>query len=64
MDQDVYLNGIKVQPFTSSDDLLNYVEDKPGILVAINAEKILHATQLMRNIINRHIAAGSIFNRV
>lgn len=55
MDQDVYLNGIKVQPFTSSDDLLNYVEDKPGILVAINAEKILHATQLMRNIINRNI---------
>lgn len=42
-------------PFTSHDELLHYVMEQKGILVAINAEKILHATNHTRQIINRNI---------
>ncbi len=51
----VSLNGVKVFPFTSFNELLEYVEGEKGILVAINAEKILHATDQTRAIINRNI---------
>lgn len=54
-DNRVILNGVKVHPFTSRAELMNYVESKKGILVAINAEKILHATEQTRSIINRNI---------
>lgn len=54
-DNRVGLNGVKVHPFTSHDELLAYVSQKKGILVAINAEKILHATEQTRSIINRNI---------
>lgn len=49
------LNGVKVHPFTSFSQLLSYVKGRKGILVAINAEKILHATEQIRAIINRNI---------
>lgn len=51
----VFLNGIGVFPFKSDGELLNYVNINKGILIAINAEKILHATKQTRNIINRNI---------
>lgn len=51
----VQLNGVQVYPFSSSEELLEYVSAKKGILVAINAEKILHATEQTRAIINRNI---------
>lgn len=54
-DNRVSLRGVKVYPFTSFDQLLGFVTGKKGILVAINAEKILHATEQTRNIINRNI---------
>lgn len=54
-DNRVELNGVKVHPFRSFDELLNYVTGRKGILVAINAEKILHATDQTRSIINRNI---------
>lgn len=54
-DNRVELNGVKVHPFKSFDELLNYVTGRKGILVAINAEKILHATDQTRSIINRNI---------
>lgn len=54
-DKRVELNGVKVHPFTSFNQLLEYVLGKKGILVAINAEKILHATPQTRDIINRNI---------
>lgn len=49
------LNGVKVHPFKSFDELLEYVNGRKGILVAINAEKILYATDQTRSIINRNI---------
>ena len=51
----VDLRGVKVFPFASFQELLSYVSGKKGILVAINAEKILHATEQTRDIINRNI---------
>lgn len=54
-DSRVALNGVKVHPFKSFTELLEYVKGRKGILVAINAEKILHATNQTRDIINRNI---------
>ena len=51
----VSLNGVEVFPFHSEEQLLNHVDRCKGILVAINAEKILHATDQTRAIINRNI---------
>lgn len=51
----ISLNGVKVYPFTSEQQLLDYVDKNKGILVAINAEKILHATNQTRSIINRNL---------
>lgn len=54
-DERITINGVKVFPFTSFQQLLDYVSGRKGILVAINAEKILHATPQTREIINRNI---------
>lgn len=54
-DNRVTLNGVKVYPFRSFDELLTFAETHKGILVSINAEKILHATDETRDIINRNI---------
>lgn len=51
----VEVNGVKIHPFCAFDDLIDYVNGRKGILVAINAEKILHATEQTRSIINRNI---------
>lgn len=51
----ISFNGVEVYPFTSEGQLLSYVDEQKGILVAINAEKILHATDETRGIINRNI---------
>lgn len=51
----VSLNGVEIFPFDSEQQLLHYVNTHKGILVAINADKILHATKQTRAIINRNI---------
>lgn len=53
--QPVLLSGVGVYPFASTLELINYIERHPGILVAINAEKILHATDDLKAIYNRNI---------
>lgn len=55
IDNRVDINGVKIHPFSSPSNTLDYVNEHKGILVAINAEKILHATDQTRNIINRNI---------
>lgn len=64
-DNRVELNGVKVYPFASFEELLVFVAERKGILVAINAEKILHATDETRAIINRNIGycdgAGALY---
>lgn len=48
-------NGLKVHAFNSFSHIIDHVMQHKGILVAINAEKILHATEQTRSIINRNI---------
>ena len=48
-------NGVKVFAFSSFDEIIDYVSERKGLLVAINAEKIVHATDETRDIINRNI---------
>lgn len=64
-DNRVELNGVRVYPFASFEELLAFVAERKGILVAINAEKILHATDETRTIINRNIGycdgAGALY---
>lgn len=48
-------NGMMFYPFSSFDELIDFAKDKKKLLVAINAEKILHANDLTRNIINNNI---------
>lgn len=55
MDDRVEVNGVKVHAFTDFGELIDFVSGKKGILVAINAEKLLHATEQTRAIINRNI---------
>ncbi len=47
-----YLRGVGVFPFASEQELIDYVE---RILVAVNAEKIIHADDELRGLINRNI---------
>lgn len=49
------INGIKCFSPSTRDELIDYALDKKAILVAVNAEKILHATPLSRELINRNI---------
>ena len=51
----VYLNGVKTFAPKSRQDLIKNALNNKKILVAINAEKILHATSKSRNIINRNM---------
>ncbi len=50
-----FKNGVNCHAFGSFDEIIEYVAEKNGILVAVNAEKVLHATDQTRNIINRNI---------
>ena len=49
------MNGVEVYPFSSEEELLSYIDENKGILVAINAEKILHATDETRAIITPNV---------
>lgn len=49
------LNEVKTYSPCSRLELMEYAINRKKILVAVNAEKILHATESSRNIINRNI---------
>ncbi len=51
----VTINGVDICPFSSREELLNYIEENKSILIAINAEKMMNATDQTRNIINNNI---------
>lgn len=61
----VNLKGLEVAPFSSETELFEYIDEHKGILVAINAEKILNSTPETREIINRNLGyvdgAGAMF---
>ncbi len=51
----MFKNGVQCYAFASFDEIIDFVSEKKGLLVAINAEKILHATDQTKAIINRNI---------
>lgn len=51
----IELNGMKVFPFSSPKELLAYVDQHKGILVAVNAEKVTKATDETRTVVNNNI---------
>ena len=58
------INGVKVFAPLSRESLINFGLQNKSILVAINAEKILHADDALRNIINRNIGYPDGFGAV
>ena len=51
----IAIDGVNIYPFQSREELIDYVDDHKAMLVAVNAEKILHATEQTRDIINNNI---------
>jgi len=49
------VNGVKTYAPSSRKELIDYAFEQKAILVAVNAEKILHATDESRAIINRNV---------
>lgn len=52
----VELRGVRLYPFADADALISFADSRKGILVAINAEKILNANPTTLGIINSNIA--------
>lgn len=53
--QSADVNGVRVFGFTSREALIDYAAAEKKSLIAINAEKILHATDQTRTLINENI---------
>ena len=51
----VTINGVEVFPFSSREQLMDYVDKNKSILISINAEKVMNATDQTRAIINSNI---------
>lgn len=51
----ISIDGVNIFPFSSRDELIKYVDSNKAMLIAVNAEKILHATDQTREIINNNI---------
>ena len=51
----VRVNGLDIYPFTSTNELIDFVESKKGILVAVNSKKIKGANAEICNIVNNNI---------
>ncbi|UTW10629.1 WecB/TagA/CpsF family glycosyltransferase [Marinobacterium rhizophilum] len=49
------IGGIKIYAPNSRKDLIDFAFNHHSLLVAVNAEKILHATEQSRNIISRNV---------
>jgi UDP-N-acetyl-D-mannosaminouronate:lipid I N-acetyl-D-mannosaminouronosyltransferase len=51
----ISINGVDICPFSSREELMDYVDKNKSILIAINAEKVMNATDETRSIINNNI---------
>jgi len=51
----VFINEVGIYPFISEAEMFDFVSFNKGILVAINADKILHATDQTKGIINKNV---------
>ena len=51
----IFIRDLGVYPFISRDEIIDYIDNNKGILIAINAEKVIHATDETRALINRNV---------
>lgn len=51
----VLKNGVTLFPFVDFDEIINYIDSRKGILVAMNAGKVGRSSREMVDIINRNI---------
>jgi len=51
----VYINGVKTFAFENRENLLDFIEEKKIILVAVNSEKIVTKDTKLKQIINQNI---------
>lgn len=51
----IIIQDMGIIPFNGTEDLLDYVQHNTGILVAVNAEKILKADDSLRALTRKHI---------
>ena len=51
----IAIDGVNIFPFKSREELIDYVNHNKAMLIAVNAEKILHATEQTRSLINNNI---------
>lgn len=51
----VYIGRLRVYPFSGSGSLMDFVSEHKGILIAVNAEKIMNASDQLIDIINSNI---------
>lgn len=58
------VNGVNIYAPDSAHSLIDFAFTKKAILVAVNAEKILHATSGSRKIINRNVGYPDGFGAV
>ncbi len=58
------INGIKTHVPNSKQELVEFVFKKQSILIAVNAEKILHASKETRSLINKNIGYPDGFGAV
>lgn len=55
MENSVYINGVRTFAFESRENLLDFIEEKKTILIAVNSEKILKKDLKLKQIINQNI---------
>lgn len=51
----ITIDGVNIYPFSSSGELIDYIDNNNKILVAINAEKVLCSTSQTRELINNNV---------
>ena len=51
----IHLNGVKTFCFSSKHEVVDYALQEKSSLLAVNAEKILHANDRTRNLFNKNI---------
>lgn len=62
--QPVTVNQRKIYPFKSKEDLIDYIQDFKGILIAIGAEKLLSDDTKLIQLLNANIAYCDGFGAV
>lgn len=60
----VIVNGLVIYPFNSFDELINYVVDNKGILVAVNSKKIKGVNEEIKSIVNNNIGYADGYGAV